>query len=162
MHPFRLFFSFYGRLSRARFWLLAILWGIVGPIVLTLIIGITALVAGRSLTEEAFDSEKIVDLILGYSVLFVGLAVAGTAFFAGGLSIGVRRLHDRNKSGWWILPLYVVPFLIGTISNQTSDDLWGLGLALVGLILWLWGLVELGFLRGTVGPNRFGLDPLPH
>jgi len=25
---------------------------------------------------------------------------------------------------------------------------------------WLWHLIECGFLRGTIGPNRFGQDPL--
>jgi uncharacterized membrane protein YhaH (DUF805 family) len=31
---------------------------------------------------------------------------------------------------------------------------------LVILVLSLWGLIELGFLRGTVGPNQYGPDPL--
>lgn len=44
----------------------------------------------------------------------------------------VKRAHDRNKSGWWAL-LYV--------------------------IVWPWALIELGFLEGTKGPNRFGPDP---
>lgn len=53
-----------------------------------------------------------------------------------GLCIGFKRWHDRYKSSWWML-IYLVPF-IGPI----------------------WALVELGFLRGTVGSNRFGNDPL--
>jgi uncharacterized membrane protein YhaH (DUF805 family) len=34
------------------------------------------------------------------------------------------------------------------------------GFELVSLALMIWGFVELGCLRGTVGPNRFGPDPL--
>jgi uncharacterized membrane protein YhaH (DUF805 family) len=53
-------------------------------------------------------------------------------FFA----IIAKRWHDRNKSTFWLL-LFLVP-VIGPI----------------------WTFVELGFLRGTEGPNKYGLDPL--
>jgi uncharacterized membrane protein YhaH (DUF805 family) len=35
-------------------------------------------------------------------------------------------------------------------------------LGLAAFVVSIWGLVELGFLRGTSGPNRFGPDPLKH
>ncbi len=52
------------------------------------------------------------------------------------LAVTVKRCHDRDRSGWFIF-IALIPF-IGAI----------------------WLLIELGFLRGTVGPNRFGSDPL--
>lgn len=52
------------------------------------------------------------------------------------LAVDVKRLHDRGKSGWWIL-LLLIPF-IGAV----------------------WFVVELGCLSGTPGTNRFGPDPL--
>jgi uncharacterized membrane protein YhaH (DUF805 family) len=48
------------------------------------------------------------------------------------VAVGVRRLHDRDKSGWWLL-LVLVPIL--------------------GI---LWSLVELGFCPATRGANRYG------
>jgi uncharacterized membrane protein YhaH (DUF805 family) len=48
----------------------------------------------------------------------------------------VKRYHDRNKSGWWILIVFV-PVIGG-----------------------LWYFIECGFLRGTPGPNTYGPDPL--
>jgi uncharacterized membrane protein YhaH (DUF805 family) len=48
------------------------------------------------------------------------------------LAVAVKRWHDRGKSGLWVL-IHFVPFLG-----------------------WLWALVELGFLEGTPGPNKFG------
>ena len=51
------------------------------------------------------------------------------------LAAAVRRLHDRDMSGWWVL-LILVP-LIG-------------GLALLIILA----------LKGTDGPNRFGADPI--
>jgi uncharacterized membrane protein YhaH (DUF805 family) len=53
------------------------------------------------------------------------------------VALGVKRFHDRNKSGWWVL------------------------ISLVPVIGGLWYLIECGFLEGTKGPNQFGPDPLP-
>ncbi len=62
--------------------------------------------------------------------------LASLALFLPSIGVAVRRLHDRDKSGWWSL-LVLIP-LIGVI------------------ILFVW-FVQ----RGTIGPNRFGSDPLP-
>jgi uncharacterized membrane protein YhaH (DUF805 family) len=51
------------------------------------------------------------------------------------LAVSVRRLHDLDRSGWWLL-IVLIP-IIGAI--------W--------LLVWF-------CTRGTVGPNRFGPDPL--
>jgi uncharacterized membrane protein YhaH (DUF805 family) len=50
--------------------------------------------------------------------------------------VNIKRYHDRNKSGWWIL------------------------IALIPIVGPIWQLIELGFLRGTTGQNRFGADPV--
>jgi uncharacterized membrane protein YhaH (DUF805 family) len=50
------------------------------------------------------------------------------------LAAGVRRLHDTDRSGWWLL-IALVP-LVG---------------AIVLLVFWV--------LEGTRGDNRFGPDP---
>src|SRR5262245_54404523 len=44
----------------------------------------------------------------------------------------IKRFHDRDKSGWWVL------------------------IGLIPIIGAIWLLIELGFLQGTSGPNRFG------
>jgi uncharacterized membrane protein YhaH (DUF805 family) len=56
-------------------------------------------------------------------------------FFVVLLALITKRLHDRNKRGAWIL-LVLVP--------------------IAGPILLV---AELGFLRGSAGPNRYGRDP---
>jgi len=75
-------------------------------------------------------------------------------------ALSIKRLHDRNKSGWWMLLFFVVPSLL--------DKLWAwldlpTGAFIVGLIefgLSVWCFVEIFCLKGTKGPNRFGSDPL--
>jgi uncharacterized membrane protein YhaH (DUF805 family) len=61
--------------------------------------------------------------------------IANLAFFLPALSVGVRRLHDRDRSGWWF---------------------WLILIPLVGAVILLIWLVS----RGTRGPNRYGPDPL--
>ena len=53
-----------------------------------------------------------------------------------GLAAGAKRCHDRGRSGWFQ------------------------AIALIPVIGWIWLLVELGFLKGSEGANRFGPDPL--
>jgi uncharacterized membrane protein YhaH (DUF805 family) len=65
----------------------------------------------------------------------VGLLVS-LAMIYPALALYAKRWHDRGKSGWWTL--------IGLIP-------------IVGAI---WLLIELGFLRGTPGANKYGPDPL--
>ncbi len=62
--------------------------------------------------------------------------VFALAIFLPGLAVTVRRLHDLDRSGWWIF-LNFIP-LIGFI------------------VLTVWFCM-----RGTPGPNRFGPGPLP-
>ena len=54
------------------------------------------------------------------------------------LAVAAKRWHDRNKSAVWILFVFIP--IIGQ----------------------LWTFVELAFMRGTKGPNRFGPDPIRH
>ncbi|MGR3484777.1 MAG: DUF805 domain-containing protein [Paracoccaceae bacterium] len=84
-----------------------------------------------------FIAAAIVDVILGLWSIQSGIGllsgIVALAHFVPSIALGVRRLHDRDMSGWWML-LALVP-----LAN----------LAL--LILFM--------LDGTAGPNRFGADP---
>jgi uncharacterized membrane protein YhaH (DUF805 family) len=65
--------------------------------------------------------------------LVVGLVFIPLALI--GIIVQIKRWHDRDKSGWWVL-INLVP-CIGA----------------------LWTLIECGFLPGTPGDNRFGPEP---
>ncbi len=60
--------------------------------------------------------------------------IASLALLLPGLAVSVRRLHDIDRTGWWIL----------------------IALTVIGMIV----LLVFYCLRGTAGPNRFGADPL--
>ena len=115
--------------------------------------GMTTLQAGRSRAYRSLRRLIVPILILKTSgsslLLWVYLATS------------VKRLHDRDKSGWWIVPFFVVPGLYNQFSDWLPDLLVAdLLLAAQHLRLWLWGFVEMYCLQGLAQDNRFGPDPL--
>ena len=51
---------------------------------------------------------NIVDAVIGTSPLFSVLA--GLALLLPGISVGIRRLHDTGRSGWWLL-IELIPII---------------------------------------------------
>lgn len=141
MERFRPYFSFRGRTARLAYWRVS----------LVLVI-FSAVLSGVGMAMSIAAGP------LG-AVFFLMLA---PAIFAS-LALGVRRLHDREKSGWWGLVFWVAPSML----SELAEGMQGGVLALIGLLfslasiaLTIWGFVEIGFLPGTRGPNRYGDDPL--
>jgi hypothetical protein len=77
-----------------------------------------------------------------------------------GFAVVIKRLHDRDKSAGWLLLFVLVPLILQTIAYYTGAVEFKIILGLACFFIGIWFLVELGFLRGTAGPNRYGLDPL--
>ncbi|MEG6508493.1 DUF805 domain-containing protein [Methyloligella sp. 2.7D] len=94
------------------------------------------------------------------------MMVIVVAFLVGLISICVKRFHDRNRSAWWMAPLYVVSivsvFALSANQGVPAEGIANFGMAVhalwLGIVLWM--LLELGILKGTAGPNQFGPDPL--
>jgi uncharacterized membrane protein YhaH (DUF805 family) len=108
----REFFSFEGRLGRQTYWLRALLlWGV------NIVAAVLFATAGNA------GAATIPMLLVGGAAYIVA--------FYGSLATTVKRLHDRGRSGWFML-IALIPF--------------------VGL----WLLVEVGFLAGTPAPNEYG------
>lgn len=81
------------------------------------------------------------------------------------LRAGVRRLHDRGKNGWWLLLYWAAPNFVSGAAMQGAQmllipDMIAEVLLAIAAALFALGLVDLGFLRGQAGENRFGPDPL--
>jgi uncharacterized membrane protein YhaH (DUF805 family) len=71
----------------------------------------------------------------------------------------VKRLHDRNKSGW-IVPFFIAPGLLDRLSDWIEAPTAAVFVSAIAFGLTIWCFVEMLCLRGTRGPNRFGPDPL--
>ncbi|MGH6616734.1 DUF805 domain-containing protein [Sphingomonas sp.] len=159
--PLKKYFQFSGRSRRKEYWMW-ILFLIIVSIVLMILDSLLGL-GGRS----AFSTAPAGAGSAGLSAFTSGGILTNIftlATFIPGLAVSVRRLHDVNRSGWWILAVFV-PYLIGFTLLLGGAFGGGGALLLVGGIAMLLGLLA-GILllvwmctNGTNGPNRFGDDP---
>jgi len=149
------FFSFKGRIPRYAYWLG--LLALVGVFILAFI----ALINFYQYLSPEKDSISFV--LSAPAVIFIIIYIAMTYC---NISILVKRFHDRNKSGWWILFFVavgaspVIVWLFGFGGSLSEPNALIQVLNLVSTLVWLWFFIELGFFKGTRGPNRFGPDPL--
>lgn len=91
-------------------------------------------------------------------ILFGILAVIYIPVVISIIAVGLKRLHDRDKSGWWLWVFYAGPSLLSGVGKMAGDAAFVFSLA--GFAISIWAFVELGCLRGTAGPNRYGPNPL--
>ena len=135
--PLRKYAQFTGRSRRKEFWMFTLLNIIVYAVILTLMI----MTSGASMFADADPTNPL----SAYGAMFSGvgllLAVWALAVLIPGIAVSVRRLHDRDMSGWWYLGFIVLSFI-----------------PLVGIIASIAFLVVMA-LPGTPGANRFGPDP---
>ena len=115
MMPLKRYTDFAGRSRRKEYWMF-----LLGVIIAAIILG-------------------IIEGILGLSGMVGGVYGPLTTLFllaiiVPSIAVQVRRFHDQDKSGWFVL-ISLIP-IIG------------------GLIVFVFMCLE-----GTKGPNRFGLDP---
>jgi uncharacterized membrane protein YhaH (DUF805 family) len=146
-----------GRTNRAKWWLSILIYALVYGAAFALLYTVTAqgLAAG--------DPAQGTGMLLLATAIF---GVVAVVVVVSSILIAIRRLHDRDKSGHWLWLLYVLPSVLSVVA-QVLVGVPGLEflvaggvLALGSLGLTIWAIVELGCLRGTPGPNRFGPDPL--
>jgi uncharacterized membrane protein YhaH (DUF805 family) len=134
-----LFDSFDGRIGRQTFW---IAFGVL----------LVAELIGHAIAEE-IQGDRL-------------SAIVDLAFTYPEFAVAVKRGHDRNMPLWLLLAFFgasaVLDLLIVLEMTGTDDQpsIFSLLIALPFTVLGVALLVELGFRRGTIGPNPHGSDPL--
>jgi uncharacterized membrane protein YhaH (DUF805 family) len=131
--------SFDGRISRKPFW---IAFGIVT---------IANLLA--NFAAEAIDGERL-------------SAIVDLAFTYPQFAIAAKRGQDRNLPVWLVGVFFAAGVLLdlltvlGFAGTDDAPSVIGIVISVPMIVIGLALLFELGFRRGTPGPNRYGPDPL--
>ena len=134
-----LFTGVHGRITRQWFW--------IGFGVLIVVEFVTGQIA------QQIQGDKLGSL--------VGLALDYPEF-----AVAVKRANDRNLSAWTVASFFIIDGLWGLIGLMSSDGALAPDSSIASVLAYVWLAVlavliaDLGFRRGTVGPNRFGPDPL--
>lgn len=142
-----LFFSFQGRINRS-------IWWMVMGATLCLDLGVFLLTANWASST--------------FTILL------GLVAFALRIAPSVKRLHDRNKPGWWAFIYFGVPMVLSvyilsalppvdavgmvTVDSNLANTLSLASFIMLGIVVWV--IVDLGIGEGTRGDNKYGPDPL--
>jgi uncharacterized membrane protein YhaH (DUF805 family) len=141
---FEFLFGASGRINRSKYWRSTLLFtvaGLMAAVILFTAAGIAA------------------------PLFIIMVVLVLVPWLLWGFSITTERLHDRDKSAWWLVVFYLVPGVLGQLAKTawfagTTGTVLHHTLALASFALTIWGFVEIGFLRGTAGSNAYGPDPL--
>jgi len=93
-------------------------------------------------------------------------AIVDLAFTYPEFAIAAKRAHDRDLTIWLLVIFFVANGVLDLFSvlgwpiNVEEPDMLVLAALIPFGLLGLALLIELGFRRGTVGPNQYGPDPL--
>jgi uncharacterized membrane protein YhaH (DUF805 family) len=157
-----LLFTFKGRIQRLYWWVTTLAVGAAAGAI-TGILEVAAKASGHSVVNPDTQQFEAIGFF-GIAVLVVGLVNVWINF-----ALSVKRLHDRGRSGWWlvwqtlILAVAVVLVVVALAVAKEQAPIWWALASLVGVValaVSIWLFVEIGCLRGTRGRNRFGEDPL--
>ena len=151
--PLKRYADFSGRSRRMEYWmfvLFLVLLEIVFYILMLALGGGAMAMSGGDPSGVLAAGGIVMILALLFFLVFLALLIPSIA-------VAVRRLHDTNRSGWWILsPLagYVIVWL-GIAAESSAITLIG-SLVVIGFAIML---LVFYFLDGTPGPNQYGEDP---
>lgn len=135
--PFKRYADFNGRSRRKEYWMFALL----NIIIYSVLYGFIIASMGPAMMDAAMQAEAGLEpsmaptgMMAGAGIIGLLLGVYALATFIPSLAVTVRRFHDQDKSGWFVL-LALIPFVGGII------------------------LLVFMCLEGTGGDNQFGPNP---
>ena len=155
--PLRRYAEFSGRSRRMEYWMFVVFQWLIW---MALYLVSIALIGGGAMMA-GFDPQNpaagLAAMGGGFFIIGIVAFVIWLGLLIPAIAVAVRRMHDTERSGWWILSPFLGYVVMGVGAVARSGLLAALGLlAVVGLAITV--LVFL-FLDGTIGPNRYGPDP---
>ncbi len=161
-----LFFSFEGRISRLYWWSGAIFVELVSMSLTTALLWLM----GGDPTFYWNDQPPNARTALAEIIAFLVTLRAA-------LSIDIKRIHDRGRSAYLLVPLYLMILTLIALDATESNPLFSwpdeqelhaafpvfllarICLVIAFLVYIVWLVFELGFRKGESGTNRYGPDP---
>lgn len=148
MIVFHLFFSTKGRVTRQTWW------------IATLALAAVEIAVSYVIQPDYWVLFDDINVDANMSMTLWTLAMVIPNYI-----VSMKRLHDIERS-WWLAMSAAILAALGALADYLGyfgdawfEILWPV--LAVGLIFILYVIALCGFVRGTVGPNPYGPDPLP-
>jgi uncharacterized membrane protein YhaH (DUF805 family) len=145
--PIQKYADFSGRAPRAEYW-----WFVLAVIVTFIVC---------SIVESMIGINRMIAGVYGPLTALLWLAALVPS-----IAVGVRRLHDTNRSGWWLL-LPIIPYALAMALGGAAmmrGDVSATGLGVAGIFMLIGAICAIVLLvfyclPGTPGDNRYGPNP---
>ena len=146
----KILFSFKGRITRKEYWIGYLINSLIFlvPLVVFAIYGaaeiVNAIAYGEMAQSYAVDQSEWTGFILSTTSKAIAILIVTPFFIVGiwsGIAIFIKRLHDLNFSGWFTLVIFLSSLILAGIPYLVIS-------------------IVLGCIQGTIGPNKYGPDPL--
>ena len=156
------YFSPSGRISRSQYWL-------------RFMLPYFAISFGLQIVAELAGEKSVAHSLISLLLTLFSLVTLWPS-----IAVLVKRIHDRGKSGWICLLLYIplvlfsillAVWLVGAIASAAAGALFAMPplgalgtivivLGIFSIAVSLWFFIEFDCMRGTIGTNRYGPDPV--
>ena len=153
--PLKRYAEFSGRSRRMEYWMFALFLFVMWIV----LFGLFMVLAGSAILAAAGGSPTGIFAAGGTAMILVLLlCVVWLALLIPSLAVAVRRLHDTERSGWWVGGYIILAVVSNVVRSSTGSA--GLG-ALLSIVTLVYAIALLVFmcLDGTRGPNKYGPDP---
>jgi len=162
--PLKRYAQFSGRSPRKEYWMF-VLFNIIVSLVLSVVDSVLGLGGHTSSYSSATGSGFAAGAGTSGGILS---GIWSLAILVPSIAVGVRRLHDIDRSGWWMLaPILLIAVAmvaaLGRLGVNPDASMVGFGIffmiallagGIMSIVLLVWACMY-----GTRGPNRFGPDP---
>jgi uncharacterized membrane protein YhaH (DUF805 family) len=159
--PLKRYAEFSGRSRRQEIWLYFLMLFLFFMVMFTILfmVGFGAALAAQQTNAGPFAA--LASMGIGFAIF----GLISLALLIPTIAVQVRRLHDIDWSGWWVMLYYgpyLIVFVLSILAVTTGTPALQIISMVFSLVSWLAliVLIVLYCLPGTVGPNRFGGDPL--
>lgn len=163
--PLRRYVQFSGRAQRMEFWMYMLLLALIQVVFFVLIFIIALSVAAMAGRDGTGAANGFFGMFASIGILVLFYILIQFGLFLPTLAVQVRRLHDSDRSGWWVMLFFgpwLVSWLLGVLGAVANEPSLSIASIIAMLGYWAGTIVLIVFycMPGTRGTNRFGPDPL--
>jgi uncharacterized membrane protein YhaH (DUF805 family) len=140
------FFAFRGRINRKTFWIAYL----TRMAIMLLIFFIENVIIRYIYPNVSSAAAVVLDVLILALQIMIWVVIASLPF------IFIRRLHDMNLSGWWLLGFYAVLGLLTAVAIAANSVIL---ISQFDSSIIFGSLLFCGFVPGSRGENKFGAEP---
>ena len=150
--PLKRYAEFSGRSRRKEYWMF-----VLGLFLLYIVLfALLMILGGSALLSLGSNPAGMAGAVMSLGAIGLIFLVVWLALLIPTIAVTIRRLHDTDRSGWWLGGLFGLAILMQVAARINGALYTILALAYLALAI---ALLVFYCLEGTKGPNRFGDDP---